>query len=275
MKFDRNKAFPYPVLRPYCDDYVNIEFQATVDFEISKESIVVKIGYATSSEELENEVKKGNAMYVSVVSCRDTYFRSVMTSAEPKFERSFEPGCMRGEVLVDPYIVAIKDIADFQSPDINPEFGEGPFSFSPGDVLAQEETQVFYIERDLFKPMSSVVHLVKNDTLNDGEWRVGLDEHHIQIEVSPAMKESIDNARNDKSKQVVLLNSIYFSAVMHALEMLKKEPDAYDQRWAKVIKGKLHNFGWSLKQHEAYTLTQRLMKHPLAILDTYVLKGKD
>lgn len=58
----------------------------------------------------------------------------------------------------------------------------------------------------------------------------------------------------------MLLNSIYFSAIMHALEMLKKEPDAYDQRWANVIKGKLHNFGWDLKQHEAYTLAQRLMK---------------
>jgi len=276
MKFDKNKAFPYPVLRPNCDDYMDVEFQTTVEFEVSKESVVGKITYATSSEELVNEIEKGNAMYVSIVSCRDTYFRTVLTSKGPRIEKSFEVGSLRGEVRVDPYIVAIKDITEFKSPDINPEFGKETFSFSPGDVLAQDETQVFYIERDLFKPMSSVVDLVQNESLTNGEWRVGLEENHIQIEVNPQMKESIDNARNDKAKQVVLLNSLYFPAVTHALQILKEGADAYEnQRWSKVIMMKLHNFGWDLKEHDAYILAQRLMKHPLNILDAYVLKGKN
>lgn len=276
MKFDKNKAFPYPVLRPYCDDYVDVEFQTTVEFEVTKESILGRIAYAISSEELIDEIEKGNAMYVSIVSCRDTYFRSVLTSKEPRLEQFFEVGSLRGEVRVDPYIVAIKDIAEFKSQDINPEFAQEAFSFSPGDVMAQDETQVFYIERDLFKPMSSVVDLVQNESLTDGEWRVGLEENHIQIEVSPQMKETIDNARNDKAKQVVLLNSLYFSAVTHALQILKDGADAYEnQRWAQVITMKLHNFGWELKDHEAYLLAQRLMKHPLNILGTYVLKGID
>lgn len=276
MKFDKNKTFPYPVLRPYCDDYVDVEFQTTVEFEISKENVVAKITYAISSEDLVDEVKKGNATYVSIVSCRDTYFRSVLTSKGPKFEQSFDAGSLRGEVRVDPYIIAVKDIAEFKSQDINPEFGRLAFSFTPGDVMAQDETQVFYIDRDLFKPMSSVVDLVKNDSLSDGEWRVGLEEDHIQIEVSQRMKESIDNARNDKPKQVVLLNSLYFPAVVHALQKLKEGRDEYEnQRWAQVILMKLHNFGWELREHDAYILVQRLMKHPLAILDTYVLKGKE
>jgi hypothetical protein len=276
MKFDRNKAFPYPVLRPYCDDYVDVEFQSTVEFEISKVSVVIKVTYAISSEELVSEIEKGNAVYVSIVSCRDTYFRSVLTSKEPKFEQSFDVGSLKGEVCVDPYIVAIKNIPNFKSSDINKEFNCDSFSFSPGDVLAQDETQVFYIDRDLFKPVSSVVDLVKSDLLSNGEWRVGLEENHIQIQVGQQMKESIDNARNDKSKQVVLLNSLYFPAVVHALQTLKECQDAYEnQRWAQVILMKLHNFGWDLKEHEAYILAQRLMKHPLALLDTYVLKGKD
>lgn len=276
MKFDKNKAFPYPVLRPYCDDYVDVEFQTTVEFEISKESVVAKITYAISSEELVDEIEKGNAAYVSIVSCRDTYFRSVLISKLPKFEQSFDVGSLRGEVRVDPYVVATQKISDFKSSDINKEFGQDTFTFSPGDVLAQDETQVFYIDRDLFKPMSSVVDLVKNDLLSDGEWRVGLAENHIQIEVGQQMKESIDNARNDKPKQVVLLNSLYFPAIVHALQRLKEGQDEYEnQRWAQVILMKLHNSGWELKEHDAYILAQRLMKQPLAILDTYVLKGKD
>jgi hypothetical protein len=271
-----HKAFPYPVLRPYCDDYQDVEFQATVEFTVSTDSIDADISYALSSEELMAEIEKGNAKYVSVVSCRETYLRTVLTSTDGKIAKSFNPGNLRGEVRVDPYIVATKVIAGFISPDINPEFGNGPFTFAPGEVLAQEETQVFYIDRDLFKPVTAVFDLVKNDALSGGEWKVGLDENHVQIEVSPQLKESIDNARNDKTNKVILINSVLFAAVMHALQRLKEGKDAYEgKRWAEVMKGQLHNNGWDLDAHDPYVLAQRLMKYPLAMLDTYVFKEKD
>jgi hypothetical protein len=52
MKFDKNKAFPYPVLRPYCDDYQGVEFQATVEFGVSADSIDANVSYAVSSDEI-------------------------------------------------------------------------------------------------------------------------------------------------------------------------------------------------------------------------------
>jgi hypothetical protein len=276
MKFDKNKAFPYPVLRPYCDDYVDVEFQTTVEFAITKDKISAEITYALSSEELLDEINKGNAKYISVVSCRDTYFRSVLSSDDGKISADFDVGSLRGEVRVDPYIVVEKDIPAFKSQDINPEFGEGTFSFSPGDVLAQDETQIFYIDRDLFKPVTSVFELVKNDSLSGGEWRVGFEEDHVQIEVSAQLKDSIDGARNSKPNQVILLNSLYFSAVVQALQKLKDGGADYEERrWAKVILGQLSNFGWDLASHDAYILAQRLMKYPLTLLDTYVFKGGD
>lgn len=275
MKFDKNKAFPYPVLRPYSDDYVDVEFQTTVEFAVSKSKISVNIVYNLSSDELRAAIKNESAKYVSVVSCRDTYFRTVLSSNEGNIASEFDVGSLRGEVRVDPYIVVTTEIASFKSPDINPEFGQAAFSFSPGDVLAQDETQIFYIDRDLFKPVTSVFDLVKNDALSGGEWQVGLDEDHVRIEVSAQMKESIDNARDDKAKRVILLNSLYFPAVVQALQKLKDGEADDEKRWVQIIKMQLHNFGWNLATHDAYVLAQRLMKQPLSILDTYVLKEKE
>lgn len=274
MKFDKNKAFPYPVLRPYSDDYVDVEFQTTVEFVVSKNSISVNISYNLSSEELRTEINNGNAKYVSVVSCRDTYFRTVLSSRKGKIDSEFDGGNLRGEVRVDPYVVVTRKIDAFTSRDINPEFGQAAFSFSPGEVLAQDETQVFYIDRDLFKPVTSVFDLVKNDALSGGEWKVGLEQDHVQVEVSAQMKESIDNARNDKMKRIILLNSLYFPAVVQALQKLKEGATVYEEkRWAQIMLMQLHNFGWDLAAHDAYVLAQRLMKHPLCILDDYVLKA--
>ena len=80
MKFDRNKTFPYPVLRPFSDDYVDVEFQTNVDFSSSEGAVTTDISYRVSSAELIEQVKNGNAKFVSIVSCRETYFREVIAS---------------------------------------------------------------------------------------------------------------------------------------------------------------------------------------------------
>jgi hypothetical protein len=172
VKFDKYKAFPYPVLRPESDDYRDVEFQAIVDFKIANGSIDSSIGFALSCEEIKAEIQKGNAEYVCMISCRDTYFQRAVSTIQKTIDVEFDVGTLRGEVRVDPYVIVKRvikrDISDYSSPEINPEFGPGPFQFLEGDVLAQDETQVFYIDRDLFKPITSVFDLVKKDSLCTG-----------------------------------------------------------------------------------------------------------
>ncbi len=276
MKFDRNKTFPYPVLRPFSDDYIDVEFQTNVDFASNDGLVTADISYRVSSSELIEQIKIGNAKFVSIVSCRETYFRDVLTSDAKQVVKNFDVGNLRGEVKVDSYIIAVKKIPSFSSPDINPEFGRDSFAFTPGDVLAQDETAVFYIDRDLFKPVTSVFDLVKNPEYSEGEWRINLDDDHIQIIVSTAMKESIDNARNSTTMKVILLNSIYFSAAVHAIQRLKEYGSDYEEKkWGRVFYRQIHNNGLDLVSTDAYVLAQKLMKHPLKVLNAYVLKGAE
>lgn len=274
MKFDRQKAFPYPVLRPSSDDYLTSEFQAVADIKIMSNSIEIEIQYAISSEEIVDEIEKGNAEYVSIISCRDTYFCKVFSGKEPKQLAAFDMANLRGEVKIEPYVVVRKEISSFSSTDINPEFGNAPLKFSPGDVLAQDDAHIYYIDRDLFKPITSVFDLVKNENLGHAEWMIGYDQDHIQIEVSPAMKETIDDARNNTKNKAILINSIYFAAVMQVIQKLKESAGEFEARkWAQVIRRQAHNKGIDIDSHDSYLIAERLMQYPLQLLDTYVFKG--
>jgi hypothetical protein len=280
MRFDTQKAFPYPVLRPENDDYKESEFQAATVFKMEKDSkkVRLEISYAISSVEIENEIRGGYAEYVSIISCRDTYFRSVLSTGEKKQNIEFDIGLLRGEVRIEPYVVVRKEIPIFSSPDINLEFGAGPFRFSVGDILAQDEAQVFYIDRDYFKPVTSVFDLVKKEGLYGAEWTLAFDQDHVQIEVSPAMKEKIDNARNSQINKAILINSIYFAAVMQAIQKLKDtgqagEFDSY--RWTNVILNQIHNNGWDIASIDSYLLAERLLKYPLSLLNIYIFKGSE
>ncbi|MDO9405341.1 MAG: hypothetical protein Q7T87_15010 [Polaromonas sp.] len=274
MDFDKSKTFPYPVLRPYSDDYKDVEFQATTHAVVQGSTVELSCTYLTSCTELIDEIKKSTALYCSVVSCRDTYFRQAITSKTESIKASFDATSLRGEVRIESYIVCIKKISGFMSPDINSEFGKAAFTFVPGQVLAQDETAVIYIDRDLFKPLTSVFDLVKSEGVGTNEWKVSLDDDHVQIQVSPSMKEAIDDARNSTSSKAILLNSLYSAAVTEALHKLKESPDHFSQtKWGNVLVRQLEHNNVDITTTEPYVAAQILMRHPLGVLRAHIFQG--
>lgn len=272
MKFDRNKAFPYPVLRPHSDDFVDKQFQATPEVGIDSSKVAVEVTYALSSRDIRNLIKSGAAAFVSIIACRDTFFSVKLTSVTSTVKGEFEATNFRGEVEIRSYIQIVSDVT-FVPTEVHPDFGSGPLSYTKGDIIAQDETNVFYFDRDLFKSLVSVFDLVKRESLTGGAWEIKFDDDHIQIEVSPEMKEALDAARNRPENRAILLNSILFATVMQALDKIKTGEGIYDDyRWAKVIKQTAHNKSISLDSHDSYLAAEKLMGYPLSLLDAMVFK---
>lgn len=277
MKYDEYKAFPYPVLRPNSDDYLDCDFQTTVNFSTEKQTILVDVSFAISSPEILEQVELGNAEFVAMVSCRDTYFQYMIRTHDRKTQASFAMGDLKGAVVVNPYIIVKNQIENYTSPDINPEFGAEAFTFKEGDVLAQDEPYLVYFDQESFKPITSLFDFVHRDNQPDGEWSIDFDSDHIQIVLSKKTKETIDNARASNFKnKVILMNSIYFSAVMQAVQKIQHPDKAYeDKKWAKVFEKNAHNKNCNLENDDAYMVAQTLLQHPLKRMSEYVFKEKD
>lgn len=275
MQFDSLRAFPYPVLRPDVDDYIDGDIQVTVEFEPSADGqeVFAEVTFHLSVKELQEEVCAGRAQYTTVFACRDTYFRHVHVSGEESFKVTFPAGRLRGEVQIFPYIASVKLIDDYKSKLINSEFGDGPFRYEIGSVLAVDRPQIIYIDRDVFRPLSSVFVLIGDESIVGHEWQVRTTDDKVQILVSFELKELIDKARNNKAHRAVLMNSIYFSSVMHCISILKSGSDENESRWAKIIQQKCHNEGINIDEHDDYLITEKLMRSPFQLIEAYVFQG--
>ncbi|WP_160012477.1 hypothetical protein [Rhizobium sp. 18055] len=276
MQFDLLRAFPYPVLRASVDDYIDGDIQATIEFTESEDQLelTANVSFALSVPEIVKEIEAGRAAYVVVFACRDTYFRKAVTSNTPKFSHGFPAGYIRGEVLIYPYVVAKTKIDDFSCKWINAEFGDGPFTFEQGSALALEVPQSVYIDRDAFKPISSVFQLIKGYDVPDNKWRVDPYNEKVSIFVSPDTKAKIDLARNDSSKKSILLNSIYLGAVIECVSLLKYEPEEVnDYRWAHIFRNRCAEMSIPLEKQSASSVAQELMKHPMKLIDAYFFKA--
>ncbi|NJO33086.1 MAG: hypothetical protein HC869_07995 [Rhodospirillales bacterium] len=276
MQFDLLRAFPYPVLRPGVNDYLDSDIQADVELTPSDDGteLHAAIDFQLSVKELSDLVEEGSARYGVVFACRDTYFRQAAISREPGYSMTFPVGKLRGEVMIFPYIIAVEDISGFVCKWINPEFGPGPFRFPSGAPLALDEPQELYVDREAFRPLSSCFSLVKADELPLNEWKIEAEDNKVKIAVSSALKERIDSARNSKENRAILMNSIYFGAVMQCLSFLKQSDEYAEWRWAKIFHQRLADRSIALENHSESWIAQQLLHHPVATLTQYYFKEK-
>jgi hypothetical protein len=272
MQFDRQRAFPYPVLRPDVNDYLDGDFQVTADLQPSGSdmSVVATFQCALSVAEINKEIQRLNASFAIVVSCRETYYRETIFGHENSITRAFPGGALRGEVQISPYVVTRKRIKSFRCALINDEFGAGPFDFSAGSILALDEPKIIYVSRDVFQPITSIFQLVVDPNINGSEWRLRLNQPKVSIALSAAVKEKIDLARNSPKNKAILINSIYFASVMQCIRSLRDQTDYDDYRWAQVMRQQCHNLGIQLTVEDEYLISERLMKFPLGLLAAYV-----
>lgn len=277
MRFDLQRAFPYPVLRPHNDDYLDGEFQTNVSFEVHEETLALKVqvNCALSVDEIAKLVEDEKACFAVVFSCRDTFLRHVERQFNKDFEIEFPSGQLKGSVEVYPFIATTSYINEFTSDLINEEWGTEPFSFEVGTILAIDEPRQVYISRDLFKPISSVFSLVKSDNVPDDEWQVTLEDHKVKIGVSPETKATIDRVRNSPHNRSVLINSIFFAAVMQCIKQLKADEEYNDYRWAQIMRQQIDLQNINLESEEEYLIAQKLMRRPLKLLSTYVFQESD
>jgi hypothetical protein len=138
-------------------------------------------------------------------------------------------------------------------------------------LLAADEPKVVYIDRELFKPISSILQIVRQESLTGYDWRLRFDENKIQVLLSSEAKQVIDQARNSRSNKAILINSIYFAAIVEAIHKLREDEDSYSHlRWAKILIQQCHNAAIDINTHDACEITQRLLRSPLALLKQYV-----
>lgn len=269
MKFDQQKVFPYPVLRPDIDDYVDGDFQVIVDVSVSPDAsqVNVAVEFDLSVTEIQTEIEAGTAEFVAVISSRETFYRTTLRTAKKKTTKIFRSDQIRGELLISPFIVAKEDIKGFKSVDINPEFGASSFTFEAGEVLAIDEPKAIYFDRDLFTPLSSVLELALDPNQKESKWTLSFDQDKLRILVGEKSKEHIDLARNNQQNKSILINSMWFGAVAEATNQLKQGSDYDDLRWASVIRQQCHNKGIDLDGSDSYQIAQTLLANPLGLLE--------
>ena len=237
------RAYGYPVLSPYTDDYSpSEEFSARISAQpLPEVDQVVEIEYSlTCKSTFVNEMLlAGNAAIILDVSAPGSLYRNVFTVDGFDGTVQLEAGVALGSVAISPQVLAVRELVNTRFEKVHPEFGANPmFTVPAGGLLAYGETVTIPLR---FKPMSFEGLFIVNTRpdFDPNEYKIVAEGNVISILMGVNARSVHEFQRAHADYKDYLNTSVYKDACVHALARLFSADDIEDFVWAQAFREKL------------------------------------
>lgn len=250
MRFEPNKAFRHPVLRPSqggpeSGDFPYFDFQTsfTTSIDEGAERIRIDARFAVQQADILRAIHRNEAEYSLLIVCPTTYFRRHLGSKSPELQAGITLGDVDREIELRPSIVANREIAKYRPDDLHQELQGQSYLVDLGGLLAQEESWRFPASREFLRPITSIFHIVPDAKLPSGQLDIVVGDT-VEIRVNNKDNARLAAARKTNRGRQTVMNAVYVPAVMNLLaEAIRLQDDAADSRWYSVVQYQLREIG--------------------------------
>lgn len=274
MRFEPNKAFPHPVLKPTMGgpesgDYPDYGFQASFDIAVDDADgkIRVETEFQLQQPDILRAVGRGEAAYSLLIVCPNTYFRSLVTSSNSVMSAAITFGDVDYQVELRPSVVTTRAIPDYRPSDLHPELRGQAYTVDVGGLLAQDYSSNFPASREYLRPITSIFRIVPDPKKPTGQLDLVVGDP-VQLIVNNKDNERLMAARRTNRGREGLMNSVYLPAVVNLLaEAVRLREDDSGSRWFSVVTFQLDEIGLSFEELCEGRITlwhaaQALLKYP-------------
>lgn len=233
----RAKAFPYPVLAEFNDDFIgDTKFDSHIEFVAKNPGEqIVEIQYIlfNNSDWLDEYVLDGKARIVFDVDCRSTFYREYIQVHQLDGTLTFNKGELYGVVEVTPLILATEQDEAYRPEGVHPEFGSASFQVREGDILAIGSTHTASISFERNVRGGSTTINFSNDL--EDLYKFEYSGNRIIIHAGSNLRNLIQQMKGDSKKTPYLFMSIFkdcFSGAIREIvktnEQKKSDPEMFD-----------------------------------------------
>lgn len=266
MRISDYTRYPYAVLSPFNDDYIEGSF--TTSFAVSENlsTGALTLRYDVSIEEpMINELVLSNKAIIGcIIVSLETYYIKLHKLDHNSGLLDFSAGTLLGEVNLRPVIWLDDESITLNSENINSEFNHRA-ELQKGSIIAVDEETTISVGNAKLAPLESIFELVMSADIPEGRVHVKLDSDRIGIMFGKKTFAAIDSLRGQEDHLPIVTSSIYLPALMEVLDLIRINPEAYsDRRWYKPFSSKCTFKGVSLAPGgSSLEGAQTLLNNPL------------
>ena len=243
MRYVLGKSWPWPVLRPFNDDYERCEIQVEVELTYVEDSpnVRVEADFMLSDRDLLTLVSQGAAEYALLISCSRTHFRRTITSGDSRVECEFDGGQLVQHVEFAPHVICTSPISNFKAANWHSDYADREFDLEPGAVLALDTPSTAWIDSANEASVASIFRLSPSSDIEDGQWACSMEEDgRVHILIHPRQYEEFNAARGRPFEETgaYILNSVYLPALvwlLHKADQMKDGPEPHEELWWHAV----------------------------------------
>jgi hypothetical protein len=277
MRFDPQKSFGYPVLRKNSDDYIDADINASVELVetiTSHDTYLVEYQVMIGVAELRAALRSKQVLLVVNFACPRTLYSDTFIVSDLSGAREIDMRDIRGDLIISLELVVATDTFRLKSTKFHTEFGgsNGVFELVAGDLIAQASPMRIFIEREVFQTVMSLFDWKIDEDIIDGAWRLEPSDDVVFILLNKNQRDLLGQLENSERGQNILLNSIFFAAVVQLIQQILDDEDN-ETLWARTIQTKFNAMGIFIsKKDDPIELAQKLLKYPLVALNNTELR---
>ena len=254
------RLLPHPVLLPDGSDYKRGTFDATITetHRTLDGQIRAAVKFSLESDFIQKLVRDGKARMCLVTQCARTYRREFHHAADMETMLCLSLADYADKIIVSPYIIATDPIKSFVSGEHDDEFKGMPISLPAGAILARGNDSELTL--DSLHTLSAAIRLRTDNKLDEGEYRIDIDDDYINIIMHKKTREKVESVRKTAIGQ--LYPSLYMSALTHAIRNIEGNKD---RKWAEALAKSLGQYGPASGDlnEKPYVYAQMLLQNPL------------
>lgn len=264
MRYDAGKSFGYPVLAPYSDDFADDYFKA--DYSLSINNTAPNefiIGYAMDLKSACHQglIEARRAGFYIRVTCRSTFY-SELHQVERQGSLALDASKLRDLIELSAYLISNED-TEVVSDKINAEYGYCSFKAQKGQVLALTPPVQFIVDKEFWKPITSIFEYKLDDSLKDGEFYADFEDEFVSIFSNAAQLANLKQFEQSQHGKIILVNSVFFSVVARMIELINdKQADYEEKKWARILVAKADARNVDVFKMPPFVAAQRLLHWP-------------
>lgn len=240
------KAYPYPYLAPFSNDYVHgVEFDLHIDsvgVEID-ENNELRIPYEVTVESStidEGLLDKSIALLFDIRS-PSTFFSELRPIQELTGHLTIDGSRLEGSVTIVARLIATGKSGTFRPQQVNHEFGNAPeFEIEAGDLLGETDTHRLPVRLG-GAPREFTPRVVLNSSFESFQYQVITEKPRLELHVGAEVKRVVERMEADNDLRPYLWMGIYKDVLLEALKELKE--NSPELGWAKALEFALSEAG--------------------------------
>lgn len=241
MRYNPNRSYFHPVLRPHSDDYGDVDATSGVrvtwkrianDYHISVEFTIAVAG-------IREAVDRGSASCLAVLYCPSTLYRQAISKCPVNslvLEGRVPRNSITGHIEIYPIVVANYSM-ELDTRDAHSDYGNRQVRVRKGAPLATYYPWICDAPEEL-RPVESIVVLDSDGSLDDGEFEVETDtaENYIIVKTNQKTRGDWDAVGSETR-----MATVYMAAITQALgEMGATSEDSdSDVLWVACLRRQL------------------------------------